>query len=155
MKAPIKGRLALHPASRFKSSYLAAVVKSGNVRLVLHQVSENPNNNYFSVNYVKVAPLVLDLWKILGMVGKWDSGLCCLTMTVQLAKIWPMCMFCWILTQRRGRNFGRCTDWYVIIILNTHCLEKRQANYCQIWGKSICPRTISPDVFCGCCFFFF
>ncbi len=24
-------------------------------------------------------------------------------------------MFCWILIQRRGRDFGRCADWYVII----------------------------------------
>ncbi len=96
----------------------------GNTRLVLLQVPEKPNNNYFSVNYVKEPTLLPDLWKILGMIGKWNSGLCCLTMTAQLTKIWPLCMFCWILIQRRGRNVGRCTDWYVIINNNRYGLTR-------------------------------
>ena len=83
----------------------------------LHQVSEKPNNNYFSINYVKETPLLPDLWKILGMVGKWNSGLCCLTMTAQSTKIWPLRMFCWILNRLRGRKFGQCADWYVIPVI--------------------------------------
>ncbi len=50
------------------------------------------------------------------MVGRWNSGLCCLTVTAQSTKLWPLRMFCWILIRRRGRNFGRCADWYVIIL---------------------------------------
>ncbi len=30
----------------------------GNARLGLHRVSKKPNNNYFSVNYVKETPLL-------------------------------------------------------------------------------------------------
>ena len=87
----VKGSLALCPATRFQLSFTSSSRNIwGNVRLVSHRVSEKTNNNYFSINYVKEMPLsclLPDLRKILGMIGKQNSGLCCLKMTTQWTKI--------------------------------------------------------------------
>ena len=116
-RRPLKETLHCIPLRDFNRHILGSSRKIwGNARLVLHRVSEKPNNNYFSVKYVKGTPLLADLWKILRMVGEWNSGLCCLTMTTQSIEVWPLSIFCWILIRLRGRNFGRCEDWYVIML---------------------------------------
>ena len=115
-RRPLKEVLHCVPLRDFNRHLLGSSRKIwGNARIVSHRVSEKPNNNYFSVNYVKEMPLLRDLWKIWGMIGKWNSSLCCLTTTALSTKIWSLHMFCLILIRPRGRNFGRCADWCVII----------------------------------------
>ncbi len=63
------------------------------------RVSKNPNNNYFSVIYFKgtalLAIVLLHLRKLLGKVGKWNSGMCCLTIPMQSTKICSLCRIGW------------------------------------------------------------
>ena len=106
----------------------------GNAKLVSHRVSEKPNNNYFSINYVKETPLLHHLWKILGMIGKWNSGLCCLTMTAQSTKIWPLRMFVGVYP---GNSAQRKEFWSVCRLVcytkSQTCKASRLVSSNDIW----------------------
>ena len=66
-RRPLKEALHSIPLGDFNRHLLCNSRKIwGNARLVLHGVSEKPNSNYFSLNYVKEMSLLPDLRKILG-----------------------------------------------------------------------------------------
>ena len=115
-RRPLKEALHHTPLRDFNRHLLGSSRKIwGNARLGLHRVSKKPNNNYFSVNYVKETPL-LPLFVInIGYSRQVEQRSVLSDNDSTVDQIWLLRMFCLILIRRRGRNVGRCADWYVII----------------------------------------